>query len=855
MSLEHCLAKLDTFETFSAEHRENGSGVILGNHQLVPVFDAVENGLKRFALAYGTGAGKTIVPIEIIKHLQSKGKSPKTLVIAPKQTLLENWNHEVLGRHGCSMNVHHIKDQKDRKIPANADFVTVNYNKLNPSSRYLQHLVNFASEADLVIADEFHNIKNRSAKTSKGYQAIIDASKDARLVGLSASPCPDRLSDAGMMLYMLDPERFEHYKTIAFHIQEDPEALWEMRERGQIRFFDMESVAKFHNLPEFTEIDPLEVTMSQKYANPYFEAFKDTFNLGKLHNLERIAIEGMMHSQDTKEFLRERIKAGHTLNFFSHLIHEPKRGSPDEAIFMQLGELLKEVGAKEIATIRGATTGEQRIQIQKAMHEGKLDALINQWDCTSEGFSEIAGDRPVSIIPLRSPYSPGRFTQIIGRSYRPGQFAPVEYAELHAHSDKLLDRINSFVQEYAKENGVRIKSTWSPTLFHHDAYMIRKGKERTIFMLFNQRSHEIFDSGDLDINSLAQYAKRLSKGRIVDFSDREKGAFGSGTRTVTRFVGKKYGEGLRDNAEPLGKDYDRNNILLYTPGKINLFLAEGIEEIKEREGEKNESWRIADLGCCSSAVFTQARLLYQTLQSLKDKKVSLDHIVSVDGNKGFIRTAQETLKRGEWIDEVSNLRIPGFTEGDLLRAQERLRDHDYMNNLEFLVADFTKDQLGKLYDLVITSQCLQYNDQTGNRDIERIVGNINTSLREGGHYLTVLTGNSKTKSFTRPEDVESFKSILDSYGFELLKYGHISGKEKNKVVVKPFHYVHAVKREDAPSDLIRVETIPTMYSNTVEYLTGGYKEQRFRRQSIKTEETTCPLPDVFIDDKGGEFAF
>ena len=72
MSLDSLVSKLDRFEAFAEQFRDTGSTILLGNHQLVPIFDAVENGLRRFLLAYGTGAGKTFIPVEIIKHLQRK---------------------------------------------------------------------------------------------------------------------------------------------------------------------------------------------------------------------------------------------------------------------------------------------------------------------------------------------------------------------------------------------------------------------------------------------------------------------------------------------------------------------------------------------------------------------------------------------------------------------------------------------------------------------------------------------------------------------------------------------------------------------------------------------------------------
>jgi superfamily II DNA or RNA helicase len=851
MSLESCLSKLDAFEKFSGENRNNGTAFELGNHQLVPIFDISEGDLRRFALAYGTGAGKTVIPVEIVKQLNKKGENSKVLVIAPKQTLLENWNEKTLEKYGCSMNVHNVNVREDRNIPDNADFVTVNYDKLIGSLGYLDQLVDYASGANLIVVDEFHNVKNRNAKTSKGFQKIIEASKGARLVALSATPCPDKLSDAGMMLYTLDPERYGHYKDTVFDINSDSEALWEMREKGQIRFFDAQSVASFHNLPRFDERQPVLVSMPQKYVGAYFGAFSDAFSISKLHNLERIAIESMIASDDTKDFLSDRLKKGHVLNFFSHLIHEPRKGSQDEAIFRRLEDLLFYIGAKNVRTIRGATKDDERREIQKAMHKGKLDALINQWDCTSEGFSEAAGNRAVSIIPLRSPYSPGRYVQIVGRSHRPGQFAPVEYVELHAHSEDLLSKIDGFVQDYAKQHDVKIKSTWAPSLFHRDSYLVRKGKEQAIFVLFTQRSHEAFNAEDLDINSLTQYAKRLSRKRIIDFSEKERDAFGVGTRSVMRYVGRNYEGGLKSDAEPLGKDYNRDNIILYTPGKINFFLSEAIEKIKSKEGEGKESWKIADLGCCSSAVFAQARMLYQALHSPES---GFDYIVNVDGHPGFIRNAKSTLKKGDWLKEILNLKIPDFSEEEIERAREKLRRHDVMRNLEFLVADFTKDDFGKDYDAIVTSQCLQYNNQVNDRDIEKIVVNVNRALRERGNYLSVLTSNTrKGPSTTNQHDVENFEKILGLYGFEIEKYGHVSGKIKKKEVLKPFHYFHAVKIDEAPSELRSVKIDPVMYSDTVEYLTGGYKEQRIRRASVKEDHKTTEVPSRYEDGEGKEF--
>ncbi len=852
MTLEHILGKLDAFQAFAEQYRENGGGMQLGNHQLVPIFDAVENGLRRFLLAYGTGAGKTVVPLEVIKHLQRKGEHPKVLMIAPNQTITEFRNDNVLGKHGCNVHTHYINKPEDAFIPADKDFVVINYEKLQKRLQYFPHLLQYARKASMFIVDEAHNIKARTGKISQGYQELIEMNPRARLVALTASPIPDRLKDAGMMLFTLDPVRYEHLKRLPFIHDKDPEALWETREKGFIRFFDFEAVARFHHLPLFQEHLPQEVTMPVDFIEPYMSAYKEAFHLGKAVSLERIAIEAMLQSEDTKDFLRDRLRKGHTLNFFSHLIHEPKQGTPDEALFRKLESLLRNLGAKNVATINGATLEKKRLEIQKAMREGCLDALINQWDCTSEGFCESAGNRPVTIIPLRSPYSPGRFIQIIGRSYRPGQFAPVEYIELHAHSGTLIKKIDDFVERYAREHKLRKKATWNPTLYHRDAYMIRKGKEREIMALFLQRSYELLDPDKHDVDSTMSYGHRLSHKRTLDYSDKKEAGFGGGTRRVTRFTGKNYEEGLKEHIEPLAEDYYRPDVLRFAAGKINLFLAEAVERIKEKEGQNRESWRIADLGCCSGAVFSQARLLYQTLLSLKHE-MPFDQIMNVDGHAGVLRSAKKILEERAWFDGIPE-KIRGFSEEDLIRAKEHLRDHDYMGGISFQAANFTRDHFGKFYDLIITSQCLQYNDQEHDRDIEKIVRNVNFSLRENGHYLAVLTGNDRKKSYTLPKDVENFTKVLHDYGFQVLKYDQISGRSEKKEVLRPFHFFHTLKIKEAPSELVPGD-VPLIYSDTLEHLAGGYKDKRIRQSTVKTEPETSPMPDEYVGDKNKKFEF
>ena len=358
-----------------------------------------------------------------------------------------------------------------------------------------------------------------------------------------------------------------------------------------------------------------------------------------------------------------------------------------------------------------------------------------------------------------------------------------------------------------------------------------------------QRGHIEIDDDRLNVDSVMNYTKLLSKERILDFSDISH-YFGSGIRSAIQFVGVPYEQGLVNNVDPLGKDYDRDNILLYAPGKINLFLAEVVDKLKKN----NESWKIADLGCCSSAVFSQARILWQLLNNQ-----GLDYIVNVDGQKGLVNSARRYFENKQWINVVKEIEMQGFSKKDFNRVYNHLKNLDYMKNLEFRQANFTKDDFGNDYDIVITSQCLQYNDQTDNRDIEKIVMNINHSLKKGGHYLTVLTGNTFNNSFTKPQDVNSFVEILENYGFNLESAEHIQGKSRDKVVLKPFHFIHAVKEREHNKGYAPFEIIPPMYIPSIIVLTGGVKFERHKHAVPKKEETLIYFPDKFVNQKGEQY--
>jgi superfamily II DNA or RNA helicase len=911
MSLDHKLELLDMYKKAYEENKDISDNITLGNHQFLPIFDSIMNGgPDRFLLDYATAAGKTIIPIETLKQLRKKkGRAVKALIICPSQTMEDNWDEETLEEYkymNKDVKVHHIKEKKDTNIPEDANFVVVNYEKLPPKRKNIQKLIEYAKTADLIVVDECHNIKNRTGQTSRGYQYIIEETRDKRLIALSATAVPNSMKDLGMILYTISPEdvdengevirskdgeityRYEHYKNQPYSVKNDPEALWEMKETGRVRSFTREDVAWFHNLPEFTEHQPITVTMKDSYAERYLAAIKepDNLNLGNaVNSLAQISIEAMIDAKETNEFFKDRLDKGYCLNFFSQ-----RRNEKDQeivipsALFEKLALKLVAAGAKNIAFIHGSeseeekkkmisklkkkginlmigTSPEERKKIQEIMAAGELDALVNQQDCTKEGFKEVAGERPVSIIPIVSPFSPGDQIQECGRSWRPGQKGVVEYQEFHPDSVWLRKEIEDYVHAEAEMVGARVKTSWTASLFHKDAYNIRTSKDREIKLMMYNKGYLSGDEDKLNVGSVAGYAKLLSKSRILDMTEMSP-EFGTGLRRVSHMVGVPFKTGLMENGEDLGKDYDRKDILTKTPGRLNLVLAEVVEKIKKKENQQRQTWKIADLGSCTSSTFAQARILWQELMKVRGMEVGLDRIVSVDGQEGFIKNATRYMDAKEWCECIVKLTSTSISPLELITVQERLKKEQFMKRLEFLHRNFVDEKFGTKYDTIIASQCLQYNDQSESRDIESIVMNINKALKINRHLLLVLTGNNFKTSYTRDKDVENLETILREYGFSVKQSEHIEGKhitttpvrgkKTKKKSVAPFHYLHAVKVNEHSSGFAEFDEVPVVYEPYYYVVTGGSKNVPLRATIPKTSVKNIPLATCFMDKNGHE---
>jgi len=80
-------------------------------------------------------------------------------------------------------------------------------------------------------------------------------------------------------------------------------------------------------------------------------------------------------------------------------------------------------------------------------------------------------------------------------------------------------------------------------------------------------------------------------------------------------------------------------------------------------------------------------------------------------------------------------------------AKTYITKYKMQKRIEILGGDFNKDLIGEEYDLVITSNCLQFS-----KEIDLVVKKIYNALNQGGVFISI-SGFGKTNEGTKPENL------------------------------------------------------------------------------------------------------
>jgi len=157
--------------------------------------------IRKGILADDQGSGKTVTALAAAKKIDAK----RNYVICSK-TKRDEWCDEIRKWTGGSALI-----LKPRIIDETADYIVMNYDAaMNDPQQFF--------DADLVIIDEAHILRNRKTRKFKQLRKICNKAKYVFL--LTATPTVNEISDLWTLLCLCDEQRFRSYWGFAFRFCE-----------------------------------------------------------------------------------------------------------------------------------------------------------------------------------------------------------------------------------------------------------------------------------------------------------------------------------------------------------------------------------------------------------------------------------------------------------------------------------------------------------------------------------------------------------------------------------------------------------------------------------------------------------
>ena len=753
----------------SASTSEGGRAPIIpALHQIIRIFFGIQapgtslvpQKAPRLAIADGTSSGKTYTAtaIKAMRDLRAR-KKRKALVVAPAQVLSDAWLPREINHYSQSLNLPDGYSSQDVRRLTNrtiesafeGDMVLVNYDKFSHKGPGGIHLCADAILRNvdlfgLLILDEVHNLKNPQSQRSNLFRQVVEATKDKPALLLSASPVPNRLSDAGYLLYLLDPDQYRHYSTSKFDYRKDSQAIRNAIITHPWFYFTRDEVKELFHLPELlfqgeqwrfslgngmtgsTIATP--ITIPDTEAEEYLNIWANTSSMGKIMRMRDI-------------LLRPKIEP--IADLISNYLQSQPSGQFSVFTFLKEGFIEELKGILEQRGMRiGVISGEEkkvanRVQTAREFTSGKLTGLINTAQTVGEGIRMNTGDRPCLLIMAEPPIAPGEYDQIIGRHYRKGQTAPVTIAEVMS---VLPDQYQSRMVEQRgrlERQGVRFRSRWIPSTLDQDRVVMRFMKER-LFDSHVKRGLEL--SGIFEVVSEMNEASSAKEGGYVSLPrKRDLGSnltFMQGVNKVRTYIGKPVEDLVNSpDMDALRRAYAADEWEQSSSADTDRLVAQIIKalEVKERrwldQMNATQFDMILDWGCGPACL---ERILGRPVVNL-----DLD---------------AEMLREGK-------LRTP-------------VNDSGLLEGKRFISANMRMAPFkNKMFHIEVNVYGLQYNAQgfQFRRDIEEIFSEMNRTMIPGGYAIFGLPNQA-----TSPEDFRLLQTaLLPAYGFNPIFADYVKG--------------------------------------------------------------------------------
>ena len=236
-----------------------------------------------FLIADDMGLGKTIEALAIINSLKKQGLINKILVSCPKNVKFQ-WGHEIDDFSNLSYTVidGYNKEKRLSKYKQDSDIYIINHDLLiNDGDKTLIKDIN----ADLVIADEIHYFKSKTAKRTK---ALKKLNPDYKL-GLTGTPMQNKPDDMHSIFEFLIPGFLGNWKSfrkkyILFDFKKGYPVgyknLFSMKKIVSTRMIRRKTKDVTDNLPDkHTKTHTIEMKPEQKKVHSEIEAMIDELKL------------------------------------------------------------------------------------------------------------------------------------------------------------------------------------------------------------------------------------------------------------------------------------------------------------------------------------------------------------------------------------------------------------------------------------------------------------------------------------------------------------------------------------------------------------------------------------------------
>jgi ubiquinone/menaquinone biosynthesis C-methylase UbiE len=658
-------------------------------------------------------------------------------------------------------------------------------------------------QIDLVIVDECHNLKNIGTNRSGEFTELVERTRGKQFLMLSASPIPNRLCDAGYLLYMLNPEKYRHYATNPFDYSSDRFSIRNAMNSGAWFSFTRDDVATLFNLPDLQMGNPdigighpHRFEISDEFAHRYFQEWSADMSV-KSAALSRILLEAEFG--EIEKMCRRIVDYDPEAQIGVYSFY--KTGFSAE-----LAERLERIFPGEVGLITGdepagATTREKvrkRIEIAKRFTRGDLRATVNTTSTVSESISFITGDRPGYVIMAEPPRVPATYDQMIGRFYRIGQEAPVTVVEMVPYS-RLLSSMMVREMQGRKAEGIRFRRSWQPTTVFEDKHAVRLDKVRLIHRVSNAEPiDDLLEVADaVDTDEEMEEEERPKNGRVVisvgDVPDEEDPDVGSN---------KSFNEGLK---------------------KVRGHIGHGIESLSGSVSRRHlidsyasEKWELT-----SSADTNRA--IAEAIMSIEAKKhVRLDDIL--DWGCGTACLARALRRPIHCLDAMPEMLAVGKEKCAELKVYSPEEIDKYFHRGDAKKMSCFED---RSFDVVSSSYAIQYNAQgyRHRRDVEQIFLETNRVLRKGGYAILALPNQATTDG-----DINAFVNVLlPRYGFDVKFSNYVTGHCMNErtgnenKIFQGFYLILAQKAEDK-GDLVGNDADVFVFAPYKKVGVGGKRE-------------------------------